>query len=47
MGGVVQFIKSIIMLAFFLGLVGSLVESTGWIGSEAIKAHRKGGISLT
>lgn len=46
MGGVVQFIKSLIILAFYLGLAGTLVEATGYIGHEAAKAHKQGGLSF-
>lgn len=46
MNGIVQFIKSIIFLAFMLGAAGTLVEATGFLGKEAVKAHQRGGISL-
>lgn len=44
--GVVQFIRSLIFLALLLGAAGTLVETTGFIGIEAVKAHQHGGISL-
>ncbi len=46
MYGVVQFIRSILILAFALGVAGTLVEATGCVGREAVKAHQRGGISL-
>jgi len=46
MYGVVQFIRSILILAIALGVAGTLVESTGCVGHEAAKAHQHGGISL-
>lgn len=46
MGGVIQFIRSVLLLAIALGIAGVLVEATGCVGNEAIKAHQRGGISL-
>jgi len=46
MNGVVQFIRSIIILAIALGIAGTLVEATGCVGREAVKAHQRGSISL-
>lgn len=46
MGGVVQFIRSVFLLAIALGIAGTLVEATGCVGHEASKAHQRGGISL-
>lgn len=46
MVGVVQFIKSIILLAVFLGAAGTLVEATGIVGHEAAKAHQRGGMKF-
>lgn len=46
MGGVIQFIRSLIILAFLLGATGTLVEITGLVGAEAAKAHTHGGISF-
>lgn len=46
MGGAVQFVRSIILLAIALGMAGSLVEATGCVGREAAKAHQRGGVSL-
>lgn len=46
MGGVVQFIRSVFLLAIALGIAGTLVEATGCVGREAAKAHQRGGISL-
>lgn len=37
MNGVVQFIRSLIFLAFVLGAAGTLVEATGIVGREAAK----------
>ncbi len=44
--GIVQFIKSLILLAVFLGAAGTLVEATGIVGREAAKAHLHGGIKF-
>lgn len=46
MGGVVQFVRSVFLLAIALGIAGTLVEATGCVGREAAKAHQRGGISL-
>jgi hypothetical protein len=46
MGGIVSFIKSVLILAFILGMSGNLVECTGLVGREASKAHQHGGISF-
>lgn len=46
MNGVVQFIRSIFLLAIALGVAGTLVEATGFVGREAVKAHQHGGISF-
>ncbi len=46
MYGVVQFIRSILILAIALGVAGTLVEATGCVGHEAAKAHQRGGISF-
>lgn len=46
MNGVIQFLRSLVMLAFFLGAAGTLVEATGCVGREAAKAHQRGGISF-
>lgn len=46
MFGVVQFIKSVIMFAIALGLAGTLVEASGCVGREAVKAHQHGGVSF-
>ena len=46
MNGVVQFIRSIIILALTLGLTGTLVETTGLAGHAAAKAYQHGGISF-
>jgi hypothetical protein len=46
MGGVVQFVRSVFMLAIVLGIAGTLVEATGCVGREAARAHQHGGISL-
>lgn len=44
--GVAQFIKGIFLLAIALGMAGTLVEATGFVGREAAKAHQHGGVSL-
>lgn len=46
MGGVVQFVRSVVLLAVALGFAGTLVEATGCVGREAARAHQRGGISL-
>lgn len=46
MNGVVQFIRSLIFVAFMLGAAGTLVEATGIVGREAVKAHQHGGMSF-
>jgi hypothetical protein len=46
MFGVVQFIRSVLVLAFVLSLAGTLVEANGCVGREAAKAYRHGGISF-
>jgi hypothetical protein len=46
MVSVVQFIRSIILFALILGAAGTLVDATGCMGREAVKAHQKGGISF-
>ena len=44
--GVVQFIRSLIYVAVLLGAAGTLVEATGIVGREAVKAHQHGGMSF-
>jgi hypothetical protein len=46
MFGIVQFIRSVVILAFALGMAGTLVEATGCVGHEAALAYRHGGISF-
>ncbi len=46
MSGVVQFIRSIILLAFILGAAGTLVEATDFIGNAAVKSHQHDGLSF-
>ena len=46
MYGVVQFIRSILIIAIALGAAGTLVEATGCVGHEAAKAHQQGSINL-
>jgi hypothetical protein len=46
MGGVVQFIRSVFLLAIAFGIAGTLAEATGCVGREAARAHQRGGISL-
>lgn len=46
MFGVVQFIRSLLLVAIMLGAAGTLVEATGIVGREAVKAHRHGGMSF-
>lgn len=38
MGAVVQFIRSLVFMAFVLGSAGTLVEATGCVGREDVKA---------
>ena len=46
MGGVVQFVRSVFLLAIALGITGTLVEATGCVGREAAIAHQRRSISL-
>lgn len=46
MMGVVQFIRSLILVAVMLGAAGTLVEATGCVGREAANAHQHGGVSF-
>lgn len=46
MMGVVQFIRSLVLVAVMLGVAGTLVEATGCVGREAAKAHQHGGVSF-
>lgn len=46
MNAVVQFIRSIVILALILGLAGTLVETTDLAGRAAVKAHQHGGVSF-
>lgn len=46
MNGIVQFIRSLLYVAIFLGAAGTLVEATGIVGQEAAKAHQHGGIKF-
>jgi len=46
MSGIVQFIRSIVIIALTLGFLGTLVESTNLVGRAAAKAHQHGGISF-
>lgn len=44
--GVVRFVRSVFLLAIMLGIAGTLFETTGCIGKEAVKAHQQGGVSF-
>ncbi len=46
MMGVVQFMRSLLLVAVLLGAAGTLVEATGIVGREAAKAHQRGGIKF-
>ena len=46
MGGIVSFIKSVVLLAFIIGVSGNLVECTDIAGCEAAKAHQRGGMGF-
>ena len=46
MMGVVQFIRSLLLVAIMLGATGTMVEATGLVGREAAKAHQHGGMSF-
>lgn len=46
MGGVVQFIRSLVFVALMMGAAGTLVEATGFVGREAVKAHQHSGMSF-
>lgn len=44
--GVVQFVRSVVVVALAFGAMGTLVEATGCVRHEAVKAHQHGGISF-
>lgn len=46
MNGIVQFIRSLALVALMMGAAGTLVEATGCVGREAAKAHQHGGMSF-
>ena len=46
MFGVVQFIRSLLLVAIMLGAAGTLVEANGIVGREAVKAYQHGGMSF-
>jgi hypothetical protein len=46
MMGIVQFMRSLLLVAVLLGAAGTLVEATGIAGREAAKAHQHGGMSF-
>lgn len=46
MGGVVQFIRSLMFVALMMGAAGTLVEATGCVGRETVKVHQHGGMSF-
>ncbi len=46
MMGIVQFVRSIFLLAIAFGMAGTLVEANGCVGREAARAHLHGGISF-
>lgn len=46
MGGVVQFIRSLALVAFLLGVTGSIVDVTRLVMNEAVHAHKPGGMSF-
>jgi hypothetical protein len=46
MMGVVQFIRSLLLVAVLLVAAGTRVEATGIVGREAAKAHQHGGMSF-
>jgi hypothetical protein len=46
MSGVVNFMRSVVFVAMCLAAAGTLAESTGCIGREAVEAHQHGGISF-
>lgn len=46
MSGVVQFIRSVLVLTLYLAAVGTLVEATGCVGRGAVLAHQHGGVSF-
>jgi hypothetical protein len=46
MSSIVQFIRSLILVALLLGAAGTLAEATGFVGKEAAKAHQHGGMSF-
>ena len=46
MFGIVQFVRSVLLLAFALGMAGTLAEATGFVGRGAVRAHQHGGMSF-
>ena len=46
MSGLVNFMRSVVFMAMCLAAAGTLAESTGCMGREAVKAHQTGGISF-
>ena len=44
--GVVNFIRSLVFMALMLSAAGSLIEATGCVGREAVKAHQHGGLNF-
>ncbi len=46
MTGTVSFVKLVLIFALALGLAGTLLEATGFVGRKAVEAHQSGGISF-
>jgi hypothetical protein len=46
MSGIISYIRNAILFAIGLAFTGTLLEVTGLVGREAIRAHQHGGISF-
>ncbi len=46
MSGPIKFIKAIIWIAIACLATGTLMEAKNSIGKEAVRAHKKGGVSF-
>lgn len=46
MGAVIRFVRTVIVYAIYFAMFGTLLEMTGLVGREAVKAHQHGGISF-
>jgi hypothetical protein len=44
--GIIRFVQSIMLFAIGLALTGTLLKATGIVAREAVRAHRRGGVSF-